>query len=315
VINSLAHARARHVLIAVLAFLLTVAFAFAASAEPASAARDVKQYSVTPRHENAVTINAGTPTDVVVTFKNEGPTNTQRAGAFFADFGAMNLDVTGVRIAGCTTTCPSGTASGGQNWVVVSGQGDDKVVISAFDGGNRIGVGETVSAVVTVTGLAGGVYPIPTGADQEHHGDFNGGSAFDQPPRYGELEITVVVVATSCKTGDEDNCDLAGSGFTASLTCGAACSYLVNTAGSGLVADITINTDGSIYMKLTTTGKGPSPGNAYVQVEYPEGSGQYKTLPSCGTNGPPTCSHIYRVSGNHTEYEVFWNGDPRLKFG
>jgi PKD domain len=90
------------------------------------------------------------------------------------------------------------------------------------------------------------------------------------------------------------------------------CAYFTTGATGKLVADITVLTDGSLYVVLTTTDKGPSPGNAYVEADGVR-------LPDCGTNGPPKCVHIQRVTGTdgklHTQYEVFWDGDPRLKFG
>lgn len=125
-----------------------------------------------------------------------------------------------------------------------------------------------------------------------------------------DTETVTITIATECNAP----CTLSANGkWTGNInTCASPCGYFTTDPTGKLVADITVLTGGGLYMVLTTTDKGPPPGNAYVEVDG-------KRLPDCGTNGPPTCVHIQRVTGadgkQHTQYEVWWDGDPRFKFG
>jgi hypothetical protein len=298
--------RARRILIAVLAFAMAAAFAFVASAAPADAARDEKTYSVTVVPDEA---NVGEAKSYTVTFTNEtSNTVTQRAGAFSIDFGGAGFQSVTVNE---TATNPQ--SSTGQDWELVSTAGGN-VVISATSGGERIPIGESVTVVVTATHNSPGLKTLDSAGDQEHHGDFNGGSKFDQPPKNGKPTINIVSVAIPCPGG----CPIVDDDFTADLECGAQCAYLQNPVSGTTVADITVFEDGTIVFTLETTGKGPPPGSAFVEVDL-NGDGDFNDpgegpLPPCGTNGPPKCVHINRIHGNHTQYIVFYDGDPRFRF-
>ena len=299
--------RAHRILIALLAFALAVALAIVASVAPADA-KDEKTYSVTVVPGS---VNAGAQETYTVTFSNLlANTVTQRAGVFRIDFGAA-----GFAIDSSTGDVDSTlTVTNGRAWEAVSVSGG-VVVVSAESGGERIRIGESVSFDVTATAPnSAGLRTLESAADQADHGNFRGGSAFDKLANADKPTINVVVVPTPCFGG----CMIEEDTFDADLGCGATCSFLLGAVSGTTVADITVFEDGNIVLVLETTEKGPSPGSASVQVDInndgdfdDEGEGP---LPPCGVNGPPKCVHINRIHGNHTQYTVFYSGDPRFKF-
>ena len=194
-------------------------------------------------------------------------------------------------------------------WEAVSVSGG-LVVVSAQSGGERIRTGESVTFQVVATAPpTAGLRTLESAADQADHGNFRGGSAFDKLANADKPTINVVVVPTPCFGG----CTIVENTFTADLGCGATCSFLLGAVSGTTVADITVFEDGSITLVLETTGKGPAPGEAFVEVFDDDGN-SLGNLPPCGVNGPPKCVHINRIHGNHTQYIVFWVGDPRFRF-
>lgn len=296
--------RARRVVIAILAFALAIGFALLATTAPADA-KDEKNYQVTVDPDE---VGGGSTHDFTVTFLNPtSNTSTQKAGTFSIDFGGSGFGVN----SSATEIEDTLTASGGQDWDVISTSGGE-IVVSAASGGERISVSQTVSFVVNATApISPGLRTLATDGDQEDHGNFRGGNRFTL--KGDPATINVVAVPTSC--GSE--CPLGEPGvWNATLQCSVACSYLIQPDETGTFAVFDVfasekdeNGQLFIYILLETAGKGPSPGTAFVEVEG------FGTLPVCGTNGPPNCVHIQRVAGNHTQYEVFWTEDPRFKFG
>jgi hypothetical protein len=299
--------RANRILIAVLAFALAVALAIVASVAPADA-KDEKTYSVTVVPPS---VNAGAQETYTVTFTNLlENTVTQRAGAFRIDFGGAGFAVD----SSATDVDNSLVVTNNRAWEAVSVSGGI-VVVSAESGGERIRIGESVTFQVVATAPpTAGLRTLESAADQADHGNFRGGSAFDKLANVDKPTINVVSVPVECFGG----CMIVESTFTADLECGDTCSYLLGAVSGTTVADITVFEDGSIVLVLETIGKGPAPGSASVQVDInndgdfdDEGEGP---LAPCGVNGPPKCVHINRINGNHTQYTVFYSGDPRFVF-
>ncbi len=295
---------ARRILIAVLAFAMAAAFIFVSAVAPADGkGKDPKEYSVTVTPDSA---NLGVSTEYTVTFKNlSDNTVTQRAGAFSIDFGDQDFVVDST-LAEIEATL-SNTSN--RSWIVESISGDE-VIISATSGGERIHIDESVTFKLLATGTSAGPKTLETAGDQEAGGDFNGGSKFDQPPKFGKPQITVVQVATPCLTNGSNECEVndPDGEWKGDLSCIALCGFLINDEG-GIVADITVLTNGNLILTLTTTVKGPAPGKASVTVDG-------KTLPDCGTSeNSENCVHINKVKGTpFTQYTVFWNGDPNFRF-
>lgn len=111
------------------------------------------------------------------------------------------------------------------------------------------------------------------------------------------------------------DCEIEGEGYTGEITCEGSCTVGVNP-NSGAIADLGVATTNPFVLVIVTDDKGPSPGKASVEVldNAPKFEG---FLPKCGEKGtePTTnCVHINRVNGNHTEYTIFFDDDPRFKF-
>jgi trimeric autotransporter adhesin len=126
--------------------------------------------------------------------------------------------------------------------------------------------------------------------------------------------VTISVVTVKCASGQ--SCAIPGSSSfkNASITCTDDCGIIVEDPGNE-VAQMLVTTENDFFVSLETVDKGPAPGQAFVDVDKTDQGGGIVRLPECGANGPINCVHIYRVNGNHTHYDVWWNGDPRLKFG
>jgi hypothetical protein len=121
-----------------------------------------------------------------------------------------------------------------------------------------------------------------------------------------------------------DDCHptFSGDGFTGQIFCTGDCSVVVNPPGDG-VADLTINTSAFFKLVLTTTDKDHTnpPGKSFV-VDDKNNNGAFDNddiqLAKCGSKGSNSgenCVHINAVKGGFTQYTVFYDHDPRLKFG
>ena len=124
---------------------------------------------------------------------------------------------------------------------------------------------------------------------------------------------TIEVFDVVCEQGAECEIPLEGnvSGNIACII--GACTTNVEEGGEEDEAQILV--DGGQYIIVIKVKKGPAPGQASVQVDK-ELNGTFVTLPACGQNGPPNCTHINRLKGNVTEYTVFFTfgEDPRFRF-
>ncbi len=221
--------RARRFVIALLAFLLAAAFAVAASTAPAEAAKTNRFYAADIFVGNPVE-SGDNSHDLFVTFENLGPTVTQQAGSFRVDFTGRFID------RGGSINSYQITDASGHTWVPVSDQDDPEVVISALDGGHRIGVGETVTVKVNIEAPPfffgeedPNEYPLDTAGDQEDHGNFKPGSnRFTLGPGEEAPEVLVVFGGqkVNCAGGSLSHCTTGNESFGeegafASTDCGA----------------------------------------------------------------------------------------------
>ena len=283
---------ARRILIVLLAFAMAVAVTFVASVAPADAAKDKKEYAAevgTPPSSVAAIVG-GPGSGTTVTFTNVSDTSTQLAGSFSVAFPSPDF----------TVTAASLTSSSGHAWSVLSTSGNT-VVVSADSGGERLGILETVVVDVDFDAPASGSFQLTTAADQQAGGVFSGGNEFKLVGPEPTLVIPTPCVAP-CELG-EDNV------WGALLTC-TDCAFIINLAGEDIANFDVLFTgaEGTITIVMTTFKKGPAPGEAEVEVNG-------KILPDCGIGGEEVnCVHINRVQGNHTQYTVFWNGDPNFRF-
>lgn len=266
--------QARRGRVVALAFLLVTSVTVLGHTSPAGAADD-KDYSATV---TATTVPGSATDTFTVTFKNEDTnTFTQRAGAFFVDFG-------GEGFTNVSATTPA--ASGGQAWELVS-DAAGLVVISAESGGERIGVGETVSVDIQATAPAwalsgGNDKALPTGGDQEAHGDFGGGNEFTLQSEPPTITITFDGQFANCEQGLD--CSTEPEGTVGSAT--AECKPDTAALGDGCGKDGVVAIDfleglcepggefagecEAIWFADTTTGSGPTD-YFYVVIEAPEG--------------------------------------------
>ena len=120
-------------------------------------------------------------------------------------------------------------------------------------------------------------------------------------------------------------CVVATAGFTGTITCDATCGVvteeengMVNENGDFLRVVVSEDPEDPLTFTIVmeSDGKGTSPGKASVDIDgaskFPNGP-----LPLCGKKGtePTTnCVHINRINGNHTQYTVFFDDDPRFRF-
>jgi hypothetical protein len=203
------HRRAPNIFIAIVALVMAIGWVCAVPLTPAGASADDKDYSATVA---PMSVTESTSAIFTVTFKDEDVnTLTQRAGSFFVDFGS----------AGFTNVSASNpVASGGEDWVLVS-TADGLVVISAASGGERIGVGETVSVDVAATAPAwsihgGNVKVLATGGDQQAYGDFSGGNEFTLQGPAPAITVLFDGEYASCEQGHD--CTTAPDGTIGSAT-------------------------------------------------------------------------------------------------
>ena len=264
----------RRTLAAILAFALAIGIAIAVPTAPAKAS-DAKDYSATV----VATSVAGTATDTfTVTFKNETTnTYTQRAGSFFVDFGQGGFT---------DVSAATPVAGGGQSWELVS-EANGLIVISATAGGERIGVGETVSVDVQATApawsLAGGNDKmLSTGGDQQAYGDFGGGNEFTLQGGTPTITVTFDGQFANCEQGKD--CTTATDGSVGAAT--AECKPDTAAAGDGCGKDGVVAIDflegicdpggefadecEAIWFADTTTGLGAGD-YFYVVIEVPDG--------------------------------------------
>jgi hypothetical protein len=221
--------RAHRIFIALLAFALAVALAIVASATPADAAKTTRDFSAEVTAGNPA--KGGKANTYTVTFTNLGPTQTQQAGSFFVDFDDHGFSIESV------DNLVARDKDGfdlGLTWVVTSGT-DTEVVISAFDGGNRIGILDTVSVDVGVIAPAfipidgdPNHYRLDAGGDQEAFGNFKPGSN-KFTPRNGmpDAQVTFGGSKVECEEGEEGNLnhcetgtETAANGAGANTECG-----------------------------------------------------------------------------------------------
>lgn len=265
----------RRVRIALLAFALVVGVAFVGHSAPASASDD-KDYSATV----TATSVAGSATDTfTVTFTNEDTnTFTQRAGSFFVDFGLAGF---------ASVSAATPIASGNQAWELVSAA-DGLVVISAVAGGERIGVGETVSVDVEATApawslLGGNEKTLETGGDQEAHGNFGGGNEFTLQSAAPTITVTFDGQFALCVQGED--CATAPDGTVGSAT--AECKPNTPGTDDGCGKDGVLAVDflegacdvggdfagecEALWFADTTTGTDTGDDYFYVIIEAPEG--------------------------------------------
>jgi hypothetical protein len=122
------------------------------------------------------------------------------------------------------------------------------------------------------------------------------------------LEI-IECVGSACESFNDPNEEWSAS-------CEGCSGSVVIREPNGDLADVQVTGSTAFSLTLTSTGKGTNPGKASVEVidNAPKFEG---LLPACGRNGtePITnCVHINRVNGNHTEYTIFFDDDPRFRF-
>jgi hypothetical protein len=272
----------RQILIALVAFALAIGMALVGYSSPANASStngDDKDYSATVI---ATSVAESSTATFTVTFKNEDAnTFTQRAGSFFVDFGQPGF--AGVSVTEFVT---NPRTSDGHDWEVVS-VADGLVIISAVGGGERIGVGETVSVDVEATApawsLSGGNEKLlETGGDQEAHGDFAGGNEFTLQGTAPTITVTFDGQFANCQQGVD--CATAPDGTVGSAT--AECKPDTAGADDGCGKDGVVAIDflegacepggefagecEAIWFADTTTGLG-SDDYFYVVVQAPEG--------------------------------------------
>ncbi len=280
--NYASNSQTRQVLIALMAFLLAAGVASVGYSAPANASSingDDKDYSATV----APTSVAGSSTTTfTVTFKNEDTnTFTQRAGSFFVDFGQA-----GFSEVSATESATNPQTSDGRDWEVVSAV-DGLIIISAVGGGERIGVGETVSVDVEATApawslSAGNEKSLETGGDQEAHGDFGGGNEFTLQGPAPTITVTFDGQFANCEQGQD--CATAPDGTVGSAT--AECKPDIAAASDGCGKDGVVAIDflegvcesggefagecEALWFADTTTGLGADD-YFYVVVQAPEG--------------------------------------------
>lgn len=127
----------------------------------------------------------------------------------------------------------------------------------------------------------------------------------------GVLEQSAIPVM-SLPPFSVDCADFTGPGFTGEIACEGECVVEV-TSGEGQDPEVTVATSQPFKLVITTEEKGPSPGQAFVEIT--EAGDKDGILPNCGASGDTTnCVQIRRVQGNHTQYCVFFDGDPRFRF-
>lgn len=323
----------RKVRIALLAFALVATAILVGDGAPASADDD-KDYSVTV----TATSVPGSATDTfTVTFKNEDTnTFTQRAGSFLVDFGPAGF-------VGVSASNP--LASGGHAWELVS-DANGLVVISAVSGGERIGVGETVSVDVEATApawsLSGGNEKVlATAGDQEAHGNFGGGNEFTLQSAAPTITVTFDGQVADCEQGLD--CATAPEGVVGSAT--AECKPNTPGAEDGCGKDGVVAIDfleglcdpggefdgecAALWFADTTTGAGTDD-FFYVVINTPEdlrkptllyenSSGQLEAMKNC----QPPKRTFNCVDIKHPDYSKaagvypikFRAEDPRVGFG
>jgi hypothetical protein len=265
-----------------LAFTLAVGVALLAGSAPANATStngDDKDYSASVTATSVL----GSATDTFrVTFKNEDAnTFTQRAGAFFVDFGSEGF--INVSVAESAT---NPRTSDGHDWELVS-DANGLIVISAVSGGERIGVGQTVSVDVTATAPAWSLTGdndkvLDTGGDQEAHGNFGGGNEFTLQGSAPTITVTFDGQFANCEQGLD--CTTAADGTVGSAT--AECKPDTAADGDGCGKDGIVAIDfleglcdaggefdgecAAIWFADTTTGFGQND-YFYVVIQAPEG--------------------------------------------
>ncbi len=333
IISNVSIGPARRVWLAALAFCLAAGLAFIGHSTPVSAADD-KDYSATV---SPTTVAGSDIETFMVTFENEDTnTFTQRAGSFFVDFGEQGFT---------DVSASPPVASGGQSWQVVS-DADGLIVISAIGGGERIGVGETVSveiqAMAPPWSLSGGnVKVLQTGGDQQAYGDFGGGNEFTLQGDPPTITVTFDGQFASCEAGKD--CTTAPDGNVGAAT--AECKPDTAAAGDGCGKDGIVAVDflegicdpggefagkcEAIWFADTTTGSGDDD-FFYVVIQVPEGtrnpailyengSGELEAMKNCQ---PP--KRVFNcVDIKHPDYSKaagsypvkFKAEDPRVGFG
>lgn len=300
--------RARRVLIAVLAFLLAIGFAIAASVVPAQAGNgDDKLY------EAELVSSTGTSAHVRVT--NLSGTDTQKMGGIrltlvpvdgSGSFSGLTLDSVSAYEASWT-----GSASG------------NVVLATAIGGGNRVAPqvdppSGTVDLIISWSAADPGDYIVQVDVDQQATGTFKKGNLFEG----NNLDLTIAAVCAA---------QLCGEGFEANL---AQCNDVVidgelipcELADGG---DTTVNADvivtygdnQTIILVVRTTDGDAGPPGSQREVEFfPSGSedGDGQLLEQCGKKGadPVTnCFHVNRISDGNIEYTVIFTGyDIRYRF-
>ena len=292
-ISSQASLTTRRISIILLAFAVAVGVAVAtdsASAHADSTNGDDKDYSATV---TATTVPGSATDTFTVTFKNEDTnTFTQRAGSFFVDFGSAGF----IDVAVAESETNPRTSSG-VDWELVS-ETNGLIVISAVSGGERIGVGETVSVDVMATApawslLGGNDKVLATGGDQEAHGDFGGGNAFTLQSAPPTITVTFDGQFAECIEGEDCTTEPDGTVGSATAECKPA-------ADSGCGKDGVVAVDfleglcdeggefagqcAAIWFADTTTGSGPND-YFYVVIEAPEDLQRPSILLEDGTGG------------------------------
>jgi len=120
------------------------------------------------------------------------------------------------------------------------------------------------------------------------------------------ITVTPVCSEETCEFEDPEG------DWEAEITCDGDCEITVNPNGDD-VANITVDSDDPYKLIVTTTGQGTPPGRAEVIVDADDNE-KDGVMEKCVGGNESDCVKITRVKGAHTQYCVFFDGEPNFRF-
>jgi len=101
--------------------------------------------------------------------------------------------------------------------------------------------------------------------------------------------------------------------WEANITCDDDCTVVFND-DNGDLADLTVDSESAYKIVLVSTGMGTPSGLAEVEVSGAVPASKNGILEMCTGGDTTNCVKITRIESPHTQYCVFFGGEPNFKF-